>query len=49
MTKIEGNHNNSLNVPLPAGTNTEEYFNAFDRVLDKLINYKPDFLILSRF
>ena len=37
----------SLNIPLPAGTNSEEYFNAFNRVLDRLINYKPDFLIFS--
>ena len=36
-----------MNIPLPAGTNSEEYFNAFDRVLDWLFNYKPDFLIFS--
>ncbi len=45
--KDKGDFNNSLNIPLPAGTNSEEYFNAFDRVLDRLINYKPDFLIFS--
>ena len=32
--KDKGDFNNSLNIPLPAGTNSEEYFNAFDRVLE---------------
>jgi len=45
--KDKGDFNNSLNIPLPAGTNSEQYFNAFDRVLDRLIEYKPDFLIFS--
>tara|TARA_Y100001970_G_scaffold192758_1_gene234294 strand:- start:6482 stop:7405 length:924 start_codon:yes stop_codon:yes gene_type:complete len=42
-----GDFNNSLNIPLPAGTNSEQYFNAFDSVLKRLIEYKPDFLIFS--
>ena len=37
--KDKGDFNNSLNIPLPAGTNSEEYFNAFDRVLDRLVDY----------
>ena len=41
------NFNNYLNIPLPAGTNSEQYFNAFDRVLKRLIEYKPEFLIFS--
>ncbi len=45
--KDKGNFNNSLNIPLPAGTNSEEYFNAFNRVLDRLIDFKPDFLLFS--
>ena len=45
--KDKGNFNNSLNIPLPAGTNSEQYFNAFNRVLDRLINFKPDFLLFS--
>ena len=45
--KDKGNFNNSLNIPLPAGTSSEQYFNAFDRVLDRLINFKPDFLLFS--
>ncbi len=43
----KGKFNNSLNIPLPAGTNSEKYFNAYDRVIDRLIEYKPDFLIFS--
>ena len=27
--------------------NSEKYFNAYDRVIDRLIEYKPDFLIFS--
>ncbi len=45
--KDKGDYNNSLNIPLPAGTNSEQYFNAFDNVLDRLIEYKPDFLLFS--
>ena len=43
----KGKYNNSLNIPLPAGTNSEQYFNAYDRVIDRLVKYKPDFLIFS--
>ena len=32
---------------MPAGTNSEQYFNAFDRVLERLVQYKPDFLLFS--
>ena len=45
--KDRGKYNNSLNIPLPAGTNSEQYFNAYDRVLDRLVNFKPDYLIFS--
>ena len=45
--KDKGDFNNSLNIPLPAGTNSEQYFNAFDRVLERLVQYKPDFLLFS--
>ena len=43
----KGKYNNSLNIPLPAGTNSEQYFNAYNRVIDRLVDYKPDFLIFS--
>ena len=45
--KEKGKHNNIFNVPLPAGTTSEKYMNALDRVLDKLEKFKPEFLILS--
>ena len=32
---------------MPAGTNSEKYFNAYDRVIDRLVEYQPDFLIFS--
>jgi len=32
----KGKHNNVLNIPLPAGTNSEEYLNAYEYVLKKL-------------
>jgi len=43
----KGKHNNIFNVPLPGGTTSEKYMNALDRVLDKLVEFKPEFLILS--
>ena len=43
----KGKYNNSLNIPLPAGTNSEQYFNAYDRVIDRLEKFKPDYLIFS--
>ena len=45
--KEKGKYNNIFNVPLPAGTTSEKYMNALDRVLDRLVEFKPEFLILS--
>ena len=45
--KEKGKHNNIFNVPLPAGTTSEKYMNALDRVWNKLVELKPEFLILS--
>ena len=45
--KEKGKYNNIFNVPLPAGTTSEKYMNALDRVLDKLVEFKPEFLIFS--
>ena len=45
--KEKGNYNNIFNVPLPAGTTSEKYMNALDRVLNRLVEFKPEFLILS--
>ena len=45
--KEKGKYNNIFNVPLPAGTNSEKYLNAHDKVLEKLISFKPEFLLIS--
>ena len=43
----KGKHNNVLNIPLPAGTNSEEYLNAYEYVLKKLKEFKPEFILFS--
>ena len=43
----KGKYNNILNIPLPAGTNSEEYMNAYDHALKKLKELKPEFLLFS--
>ncbi len=43
----KGKHNNVLNIPLPAGTNSEEYLNAYEHVLKKLKQFKPEFILFS--
>jgi acetoin utilization deacetylase AcuC-like enzyme len=43
----KGKHNNILNIPLPAGTTSEEYLNAYEIVLKKIIEFKPEFILLS--
>jgi acetoin utilization deacetylase AcuC-like enzyme len=43
----KGNFNNIFNVPLPAGTTTEEYLNAYEFVLKKIAKFKPEFILLS--
>ena len=43
----KGKYNNILNIPLPAGTNSEEYMNAYEHVLNKLKEFKPEFLLFS--
>ena len=43
----KGKFNNILNIPLPAGTTSEEYLNAFERVLKKLEEFKPEFILIS--
>jgi len=42
-----GIHNNILNIPLPAGTSSEEYLNAYEHVLKKLKQFKPEFVLFS--
>ena len=43
----KGKFNNILNIPLPAGTSSEEYLNAFEHVLKKLEKFKPEFILIS--
>ena len=43
----KGKHNNILNIPLPAGTNSEKYLNAYEHVLKKLKQFKPEFILFS--
>ena len=43
----KGKHNNILNIPLPAGTTSEEYLNAYEFVLNKIKEFKPEFILLS--
>src|SRR5210317_7675 len=43
----KGKYNNILNIPLPAGTTSEEYLNAYEFVLNKIKEFKPEFILLS--
>ena len=43
----KGKFNNIYNIPLPAGTNSEEYLNAYEFVLKKLKQFKPEFILFS--
>jgi len=45
--KERGKYNNIFNIPLPAGTNSEEYLNAYEFVLKKIKEFKPEFILLS--
>jgi acetoin utilization deacetylase AcuC-like enzyme len=42
-----GKFNNVLNIPLEAGTTSEEYLNAYENVLTKIKQFKPEFLLFS--
>ena len=45
--KEKGKFNNIFNIPLDAGTTAEEYLNAYEHVLDKIKEFKPEFLLFS--
>ena len=45
--KERGEFNNIFNIPLPAGTNSEAYLNAYEFVLNKLKDFKPEFILFS--
>jgi acetoin utilization deacetylase AcuC-like enzyme len=42
-----GKYNNILNISLKAGTGSEEFFDSYKRVYDKLNEFKPEFILLS--
>ncbi len=43
----KGSYNNIFNIPLPAGTNSNEYFDAYEHVIKKLNEFKPEFIFFS--
>ena len=43
----KGKYNNIFNIPLPAGTTSEEYLSAYEYVLKKITEFKPQFILLS--
>ena len=45
--KEKGKFNNIFNIPLEAGTTAEEYLNAYEHVLSKIKDFKPEFLLFS--
>jgi acetoin utilization deacetylase AcuC-like enzyme len=45
--KEKGKYNNIFNIPLEAGTTAVEYLNAYEQVLNKLKEFKPEFLLFS--
>ena len=42
-----GKYNNIFNIPLPAGTTSEEFLNAYEFALKKIHEFKPEFILLS--
>ena len=45
--KEKGKFNNICNIPLPAGTSSEEYLNAFEFALKRLKDFQPEFVLIS--
>jgi len=43
----KGKYNNIYNIPLPAGTTSEKYLNAYEFVLKKVKEFKPEFILFS--
>ncbi len=46
-SKEKGFKDNVLNIPLPAGTKTHEFLNAYEDIFKKLKGFKPEFILLS--
>ena len=45
--KEKGKFNNICNIPLPAGTDSLEFLNAFEFALKKLREFRPEFVFIS--
>ena len=45
--KEAGKYNNVLNIPLKAGTTGNEYLNAYESVLNKIQEFRPEYLLFS--
>jgi len=43
----KGKFNNIFNIPLPAGTTSAEYLSAYEHVLKKITEFKPEFILFS--
>ena len=43
----KGKYNNIFNIPLPAGTDSIQYMDAYEHVLKKLKSFKPEFILFS--
>ena len=43
----KGKYNNIYNIPLPAGTTSDEYLNAYEYVLKKIKTFNPEFILFS--
>jgi acetoin utilization deacetylase AcuC-like enzyme len=43
----KGKFNNIFNIPLEAGTNSEQYLNAYENILNKINQFKPEFILFS--
>ena len=43
----KGKYNNIFNIPLPAGTTSEEYLNAYEFVLKRIKEFQPEFILFS--
>ncbi len=45
--KETGKYNNVLNIPLKAGTTGNEYLNAYESVLNKIQEFRPEYILFS--
>lgn len=42
-----GCYNNIVNIPLPIGVDATTYFQLFDKVIERIIKFEPDILIIE--